>query len=470
MAGRHESTARMGMDITELKAGIQEARRQIRLINSEFERSTAGIGEAILNYLGQLPGMVWDSLTLTIQKFIDFGGEAVSQGASAASGFLNNVVTYIAELPGNVWSHLTQAISKVAEWAGQLKDKGIESAKALVKSVTDGVKDLPKKMYQTGKDIVDGVWDGICKAKDKFKENIKDFFGNIADTAKEKLKINSPSKVMREEVGQQITAGVAEGISDRQGDVDDSMDRLTSGVMSPAEQMTKDMGREATAAGTAMVQNLGNLLSTIPDMMGKLVKSALGALEQFSRQMGIVATNAARAFSDAMIQGIRAMQSAMNASGRSLVEGLWQGISGASGWLHGQVAKFASGIVNKLKNSLGIHSPSRVMRDEIGKNLSLGIGEGISRNAKAVHGAMQCMLKKLAADVESAKIQVGAAAAGVTQKGAGAIQGDVGSFVQEKAGNTYNFYQTNNSPKALSRLDIYRQSKNALRYAANVGR
>ena len=33
-------------------------------------------------------------------------------------------------------------------------------------------------------------------------------------------------------------------------------------------------------------------------------------------------------------------------------------------------------------------------------------------------------------------------------------------------GNTINFYQTNNSPKSLSRLDIYRQTKNALRYAS----
>ena len=33
-------------------------------------------------------------------------------------------------------------------------------------------------------------------------------------------------------------------------------------------------------------------------------------------------------------------------------------------------------------------------------------------------------------------------------------------------GNTINFYQTNNSPKSLSRLEIYRQTKNALRYAS----
>ena len=43
MSGKYESTAKMGMDITDLKAGIQEARRQIKLINSEFEKSTAGM-------------------------------------------------------------------------------------------------------------------------------------------------------------------------------------------------------------------------------------------------------------------------------------------------------------------------------------------------------------------------------------------------------------------------------------------
>ena len=34
--------------------------------------------------------------------------------------------------------------------------------------------------------------------------------------------------------------------------------------------------------------------------------------------------------------------------------------------------------------------------------------------------------------------------------------------------NNYNFYQTNNSPKALSRLEIYRQTKNQLNFAKGV--
>ena len=65
---------------------------------------------------------------------------------------------------------------------------------------------------------------------------------------------------------------------------------------------------------------------------------------------------------------------------------------------------------------------------------------------------------------------MGAAAAGMAGNAAGTAQAAAGAPVQEKAGNSYKFYQTHTSPKAMSRLDIYRQSKNALRHAASVGR
>jgi hypothetical protein len=53
---------------------------------------------------------------------------------------------------------------------------------------------------------------------------------------------------------------------------------------------------------------------------------------------------------------------------------------------------------------------------------------------------------------------VGAARDGITS----------GGVMSTGASVVNNFYQTNNSPKALSRLEIYRQSKNLLGYAGGV--
>lgn len=63
--------------------------------------------------------------------------------------------------------------------------------------------------------------------------------------------------------------------------------------------------------------------------------------------------------------------------GGELLSGLWQGIKDKSTWLWDKIKGFAGDVVTKVKDALGIHSPSRVFRDVIGKNIAYGLGDGI---------------------------------------------------------------------------------------------
>lgn len=65
-------------------------------------------------------------------------------------------------------------------------------------------------------------------------------------------------------------------------------------------------------------------------------------------------------------------------SKNNLLKGLWQGISDAGAWLYDKISGFFGGVVDKIKKFFGIASPSKLFRDQIGKNLALGIGEGFS--------------------------------------------------------------------------------------------
>ncbi|MCH9275005.1 hypothetical protein JS533_001710 [Bifidobacterium amazonense] len=65
-------------------------------------------------------------------------------------------------------------------------------------------------------------------------------------------------------------------------------------------------------------------------------------------------------------------------AGRNIISGLWNGISGAIGGLYSNITNALSGLVDKAKNALGIHSPSRVFRDEVGLMIGQGMGEGIT--------------------------------------------------------------------------------------------
>ncbi len=75
--------------------------------------------------------------------------------------------------------------------------------------------------------------------------------------------------------------------------------------------------------------------------------------------------------------------------GKNLIEGMWNGINNAKEWLRQKISGFFGGVVNSIKDFFGIHSPSTLFKDEIGKNLALGIGEGFGDTMADVSADMQ---------------------------------------------------------------------------------
>ena len=85
----------------------------------------------------------------------------------------------------------------------------------------------------------------------------------------------------------------------------------------------------------------------------------------------------------------------MTSIGSDIVSGIWNGISGAAGWLRDQIYGFCDNIVNSIKKFFGIGSPSKLMAKEIGKWIPPGITVGIDdampqavRNIDAEMGAI----------------------------------------------------------------------------------
>ena len=134
--------------------------------------------------------------------------------------------------------------------------------------------------------------------------------------------------------------------------------------------------------------------------------------------------------------------------GKNIVQGIWNGISGAFTWIKDKITGWIGNVLDFIKGLFGIHSPSTVMRDEVGKMLGLGMAEGITDSKKNVQAAMRGLNEVVTGD-----------------PGPGPRQGGMGGTV---GGKTIIFNQTNNSPRALSRREIYRQTHNALAFAGGA--
>ena len=82
---------------------------------------------------------------------------------------------------------------------------------------------------------------------------------------------------------------------------------------------------------------------------------------------------------EGIVKGILNLAYKLVEAGVNLVKGLWEGIKSAASWLWEKVSGWLSDLWGGIKNFFGIHSPSRVFRDQLGKNLMLGFAEGISK-------------------------------------------------------------------------------------------
>lgn len=79
-------------------------------------------------------------------------------------------------------------------------------------------------------------------------------------------------------------------------------------------------------------------------------------------------------------------------AGRNIIMGLVNGIKNAIGEAVNAAKSAASNVVNAAKSALGIHSPSRVFRDEVGKMIPAGLGKGVESNMDLAVNPVQRMV------------------------------------------------------------------------------
>lgn len=141
----------------------------------------------------------------------------------------------------------------------------------------------------------------------------------------------------------------------------------------------------------AFIRNYPKMAQAGQNLISKLASGVLQAVPKCYQAAGKV-------FS-AIWEGIKQLPGMLLGVGKNIVQGLWDGISGATGWLWDKISGFCGGIVDKVKDFLGIHSPSKVFADEIGRFLALGLGEGFDDSLDKVYKQM-----KTAVDFETQKL------------------------------------------------------------------
>lgn len=137
------------------------------------------------------------------------------------------------------------------------------------------------------------------------------------------------------------------------------------------------MKTKAQQAGSDFINKVIQFVQQLPSKVWNYLTQTIQKASQFATNFANKGRQAANDFKDKIVAGVKSIPSKMVSIGKDIVKGIWSGITGMGSWLKGQISSFASGVVSGFKSSFKINSPSKIMRDIIGKGIVEGIGVGM---------------------------------------------------------------------------------------------
>lgn len=160
-------------------------------------------------------------------------------------------------------------------------------------------------------------------------------------------------------------------------------------------------------AAKKIFNTIVNVIKALPSKLFNIAKQAVSKLVSILKHTASV-KSAASAIKNEIVYALAKLPAKMLEIGSNLVKGLWNGISNAKNWVLSKIKGFGSSILDGLKDFFGIHSPSKVMEEQVGKNLALGLVAGLEKEKKTVLQASKKNLGKTVADglvsgIENAK-------------------------------------------------------------------
>lgn len=152
---------------------------------------------------------------------------------------------------------------------------------------------------------------------------------------------------------------------------DDNLSKILNSAVRLVIEISTGLTANAPRLVPAAFQLIGGIVKGLWDNKGlvvdAIVKVCKAMLEGFKNFFGIHSPST-------VFAGL----------GKNLLEGLWNGIQNMKDWLIRKIKSLGSAVTDAMKSVLGIHSPSTVFRDQIGKNMALGVGVGFETTMRDV--------------------------------------------------------------------------------------
>lgn len=314
-------------------------------------------------------------------------------------------------------SDLPQAVSDLVAGTEKTLKEQIESA----------------KFDELGFHIPEGAAKGIEKGTPEAEQAAKQMAEMTAKEARMAFGINSPSKVFKE-MGDGVAEGLAIGITQGSSKVIQAIQKMfvqvqkdsvanfksiTKSYDGAISQIEKTLAKLPQVTQKSMT-NTNNVLTNGNRAQINIMQATSRFYQQYSQQLNAAFTKMTTTVQKAMqtmlnkmkssaasqtslmkkhssnlVKSYNGLPSSLKNVGVQAMNGLNAGLNAGKGKVLSTARTIANQVSATMKKALEIHSPSRVMRDDVGKWIPLGLAEGIRDYSHIIKKEMEAMTNKM---------------------------------------------------------------------------
>ena len=392
-----------------------------------------GLGEIVPRLLQTLPEvgkLIQENLVNSLsgdsmQKIVEAGKNAVM---SLIDGMLASVPTiipvalnFVKLIADTVITNVPTLIQKGYELLSNLVDGFVKAIPEALPKILDFVQGIGDKLaeaapilIQKGFELLQKLVEGIITAVPILISRVPEIISTFANIIND----NFPTILMKgAQLLGQLVLGLIQSIPTLIANIPKIISAIVDTLMAfqwlnLGRGIIKFLGDGIGAMkdfvvkkGFEILTGLKNTLMNLPSTLANIGRTAVSGLGNAISAGISWVKNAAGNIVSAIVNTIKSIPGEMLSIGKDIVKGLWNGISDMTGWVIDKIQGFGESVLGGIKDFFGIHSPSRVMRDEVGKYMAQGVGVGFEKNIP---------IKQMTAGMKKAIGKIQTAAIGVT--------------------------------------------------------
>lgn len=289
---------------TNLLTGIGSGNADLGVLIENLVQSVFTAGENILPVIQNVASNMMQVLPQFLDQIIANLPTILESGKNILNTLINGVVDNLPKIVEGIGIVIDNLVNTIIDLLPQIIEIGmriltelaagivraipklVEKLPEIINAIVEGLGNFLSSMSGVGKNLVEGIYTGIINAKDWLIGKIKEWGSNILTAIKNFFGINSPSKLFRDEVGNNLALGVGEGFTNTMKDVSKDMNNAipTSFEINSTLKSSVQNGNNnslslenMTKAFTYAIKNLNAQIIIDKDVAGNFVFNSVNS-------------------------------------------------------------------------------------------------------------------------------------------------------------------------------------------------